>query len=54
MELERENAVLRNNNADDIKLRMIKLEQEFEDCKHENARLKNVMAITEERNQELR
>lgn len=37
-----------------MKIKMIKLEQEFEDCKHENARLKNVMAITEERNQELR
>lgn len=54
VELEREIAVLKNNNTDDIKLKMIKLEQEFEDCKHENARLKNIMAITEERNQELR
>ena len=35
-ELERELVVLRNNNKEDLKLRMIKLEQEYEDCKSEN------------------
>jgi chromosome segregation ATPase len=34
--MERELVVLRNNNKEDIKLKMIKLEQDYEDCKSEN------------------
>lgn len=53
-ELERELAVLRNNNTEDIKMKFIKLEQDFEDCKSENLRLKSVMEMTDKINMELR
>lgn len=45
--MERELVVLRNNNTEDIKLKLIKLETDYEDCKVENARLKGLVEITE-------
>ena len=53
-ELEREIAVLRNGNTDDIKMKFIRMEQEFEDCKNENNRLKSVIEFTETVNKDLR
>jgi hypothetical protein len=46
-EVERESAVLRNNNTEDVKLKLIQLEHDFEDCKSENIRLKSLMEMTE-------
>lgn len=53
-ELERELAVLRTNNTEDIKLKLIQMEHEFEDCKNENVRLKGLVEITESTYKELR
>jgi hypothetical protein len=47
-------AVLRNGNTDDIKMKFIKLEQDFEDSKNENLRLRGVLEFTEKVNKELR
>lgn len=53
-DVERELAVLRNNNTEDIKLKLIKLETDYEDCKVENARLKGLVEITESTYKQLR